>query len=198
MLSAMLRRLGLLELDDRIEHPAVTTAAMLILSFLGACLTGLLAQIRLPIPGTPVPVTGQVMAVLVCGALLGSGYGAFSQILYVGLGILGMPWFTGGDSGYLVLAGPTGGYLIGFVVAALFVGTTSERGKAAKSVGGQTRRMLAAVCLIYFFGVVHLIVTMQIGVATAFAWGVLPFIAGDVVKAIMAAFFTSAVLPKDR
>jgi len=198
MLTAMLRRLGLLEWDARTNRPAATTGAMLFLSFFGACLTGLLAQIRLYIPGNPVPITGQVMAVLVCGALLGSGYGAFSQILYVGLGMLGVPWFTGGEYGFQVLAGPTGGYLIGFVVAALVLGTTSERGKAAKSIPGQIKRMLAAVCLIYFFGVVNLIVTLQIGVAHAFALGVVPFIAGDVVKAIMAAFFTSAVLPKDR
>lgn len=195
MLSVMLRRLGLIELEETTAHPGRTVAAMLLLSFLGACLTGLLAQLRLPL--TPVPLTGQVLAVLVCGAVLGSGYGALSQVIYLGLGVAGVPWFAGGFSGFGVLSGITGGYLIGFVVAALFLGTSSEGRVAARTIGGQLTRMLVAVGIIYFFGMIHFIIVAQVTVTFAFARGVLPFIACDVVKAVMAAFFTSAVLPKD-
>ena len=196
MLSIMLQRLGLIEPDPVAEHPARTTAAMLLLSLFGACLTGVLAQMRLPLPGTPVPLTGQVLAVLVCGALLGSGYGALSQIIYVAFGVAGAPWFAGGAHGFAVLAGPTGGYLLGFVVAALFLGTVSERTNAAKTLGAQLTLMLVAVSIIWFFGLIHIVVTLQVSLTTAFIWGVVPFIAADVIKAVLAALFTSAVLPK--
>jgi len=195
MLTIMLQRLGLIELDTRPNSSASNAIAMLILSFFGACLTGVLAQMRLPVPGTPVPLTGQVLGVLLCGAMLGSGYGALSQIIYVGLGIAGIPWFAGGTSGFGVFAGATGGYLLGFVVAALLLGTSTERTVGAKTLGGQLRLMLAAVPVIWFFGLVHIVMVAQVTLSTAFFLGVMPFVAGDIVKAVLAAFFTSAVLP---
>jgi len=169
---------------------------MVLLSFFGACVTGLLAQIRLPLPGTPVPLTGQVLAVLICGAVLGSGYGAFSQVIYVALGVAGVPWFAGGACGFAILAGPTGGYLLGFVVAALFLGTLSERTAAAKTLHAQLKLMLMGVAVIWLFGLIHIVLALHVSLTTAFVWGVVPFIAADVIKAVLAALFTSAVLPK--
>ena len=196
MLTVMLRRLGLAELETSQERAAKTTAAMILLSVMGACITGLLAQICLPLPGTPVPLTGQVLAVLVCGAVLGSGYGTLSQVIYVVLGVAGIPWFSGGGSGLAVLLGPAGGYLVGFVVAALFLGTASEGKAAAKTMGGQIKRMLAAIAVIWFFGLVHLIVMFEVTLTTAVMQAVVPFIAAYTIMAVMAMFFTSAVLPK--
>ena len=196
MLSVMLRRLGLVEWESSQEQGAKTAAAMILLSVLGAGLTGLLAQICLPLPGTPIPLTGQVLAVLLCGAVLGSGYGALSQVIYVLLGVAGIPWFSGGRGGFGVLLGSTGGYLVGFVVAALYLGTVSEAKTDAKTIIGEIRRMLIAVGIIWFFGLVNRIVISQITLVEALKQGVVPFLASDILMAVMAAFFTSAVLPK--
>ncbi|GAI03420.1 unnamed protein product, partial [marine sediment metagenome] len=78
-----------------------------------ACLTGLVAQIRIMLPWSPVPVTGQTLAVLLAGVLLGRWWGGISLAIYAGLGIAGVPWFAGWGSGLGYLAGPTGGYIIG-------------------------------------------------------------------------------------
>ncbi len=195
MRTMILRRFNPIDVTDLGNRAGWNVAAMVALSLIGACVTGLLAQLRVPIPGTPVPVTGQVLAVLVFGTVLGSGYGALSQVLYIGMGLMGMPWFTGWKSGMVVLAGPTGGYLVGFMVAALFLGTVSERGPGARTIGGQLARMLAAVGLIWFFGVSHMLL-LGCDISTAIMWGLVPFIAADVLKAMMAASFTSVVLSK--
>jgi len=86
-----------------------------------ACLTGLVAQIRIVFPWSPVPVTGQTFAVLLAGVLLGRWWGGISLAIYAGLGAAGVPWFTGWGSGLGYLGGPTGGYIIGFMLAALFL-----------------------------------------------------------------------------
>src|SRR5512143_1882057 len=87
-----------------------------------------LAQIRIPLPFTPVPVTGQTLAVLVVGAALGARKGAASLLLYLLAGFAGLPVFSGGSAGGAVILGPTGGYLIGFIVAAYLIGVLSARG----------------------------------------------------------------------
>src|SRR3972149_4985549 len=90
---------------------------LLSLSFAFAAFTGVCAQVRFYLPFTPVPVTGQVFAVLLCGVLLGPAFGAFSQLLYIALGVAGGPWFVLGP------VGPTGGYIVGFVLAPAIVGS---------------------------------------------------------------------------
>ena len=80
-----------------------------------ACLAGLLAQVRFVLPWSPVPVTGQTFAVLLAGVLLGRWWGGISMAVYVGLGIAGVPWFQGLNGGLGYLAGPTGGYIVGFI-----------------------------------------------------------------------------------
>lgn len=172
---------------------------MIVASFGGACLTGLLAQVRIPLPFTPVPVTGQVLAVLLCGALLGSRCGLFSQVSYVVLGAAGVPWFAGGSAGLGVMFGPTAftaGYLLGFIAAAFFLGTISERSAWAESVEGQVTSMLAAVAIIYVFGVLHLMFSLRVTLARAMVLGVVPFVAVDVLKALLAALFASKVLQR--
>jgi len=88
-----------------------------------ACLTGLLAQFRFYLPGSPVPITGQTFAVLIAGILLGK-WGGISQGMYVGFGAMGVPWFAGMNAGLAYLLGPTGGYIIGFIFAAFKGGMT--------------------------------------------------------------------------
>ncbi|UCG41646.1 MAG: biotin transporter BioY, partial [Acidimicrobiia bacterium] len=83
-----------------------------------ALLTGLTALWEIPLPFTPVPITGQTFAILLAGATLGLRAGAASQLLYLAMGIVGVPFFAGGSSGWEVVTGPTVGYLVGFVAAA--------------------------------------------------------------------------------
>ena len=195
MLPLVLERLRLIRTDAFTERRAPTMAAMVLLSFAGACATGLLAQVRLPM--WPVPVTGQVLAVLVCGALLGVEYGALSQATYAALGIAGFPWFAGGASGWAALAGPSGGYILGFVVAAFFIGAVTRQFRAARGFTGQVFIMLAGVAIIYLFGVAQLMSVLQVGLGQGWDDGVKLFVIGDVIKVVIAAALTSAVLPRE-
>lgn len=171
-------------------HPA---ARALALSTLFAVLTATGAQIALRVPFTPVPVTLQVFFVLLSGALLGSRLGALSQIQYLGLGLTGLPIFAGGTTALTVLAGPTAGYLPGFVLAAWVVGRVVEsaaRPGAIRILAG----MSAGIASIYLPGVLWLALWLHSvsGVAwaqaltAAAAAGALPFLATDVVKAAVA------------
>ena len=197
MLVIVLERLGLIRADIFSERRVLAAPLMILLSLCGACATGLLAQVRIPLPFTPVPVTGQVLAVLICGSLLGAGYGVLSQVMYFSLGAAGLPWFAGGTAGIGVLTGATGGYLIGFAPAALFLGTCTDYWPAARTLSGQVFFMLGAIAILYFFGVLHLALALGLGFPRALAVGVAPFILVDVIKAFLAATFTTAVLPRE-
>ncbi len=99
-----------------------------LLVFVSSIFIALMAQVRIPLPFTPVPITGQTFAVLLIGAALGSERGAASLLVYLAEGAAGLPAFAGGTSGLAVLVGPTGGYLIGFVFAAYIIGRLAESG----------------------------------------------------------------------
>ena len=86
-----------------------------------ACLTGFLAQVRFYLPWTPIPITGQSFAVLLSAIIL-ERWSGISQVMYAGVGAAGVPWFAGWKGGIGVIAGPTGGYIIGFIIAAFFLG----------------------------------------------------------------------------
>jgi len=166
-------------------------------------LIGLMAQIRFPVPGSPVPITGQTFTVLLAGILLGRWWGGISIALYIGLGAAGLPWFTGWSGGISHLAGPTGGYLIGFVLAALFIGSFTDKFLKSRSFLRMLGLMLFAnFVLIYFPGLLQLNLWLNLvsGSTTSFAqtltMGLLPFIAGDVVKVVAAALAARGLLPK--
>ena len=168
-----------------------------------ACATGLAAQIRLPLPWTPVPITGQTFAVMLVGVLLGRWYGGLSLAAYAGLGIAGLPWFTGWSGGVGHLAGPTGGYIIGFILAALFLGYFTDKYIRARSFPSMLGLMLFAnFVLIYIPGLLqlHLWLNLVGGGAASFyqvlTMGLFPFIVGDVIKAIAAAGIAWGVTPK--
>jgi biotin transport system substrate-specific component len=166
------------------------------LALLMAALTGLAAQVRFPVPGTLVPVTGQVFAVLLSGVLLGGVWGGISQILYVGLGAAGVPWFTGMAGG--VPLGPTAGYLMGFVVAASMIGWINDRFPLARHFVFQLTLMIWAVVVIYAFGAAVYAIFTGMGFSATMQQAVLPFISFDLWKAFGAAIVASALLPKER
>jgi len=159
-----------------------------------ACVTGIAAQIRIPLPFTPVPITGQVFAVLLSGVLLGKHCGALSQVLYVAVGAAGLPWFAGGSGGLPI--GPSGGYLIGFVPAAALVGWLTDRHIRLRGIGGQALLMMTAVCVIYLVGAIQFAIVMRTGFLATLMGAVVPFVPVDLAKAAAVAAITSALLPK--
>lgn len=130
------------------------------------------------IPFFPVPFTLQTLFVLLAGAVM-KRYAVIPVSLYVGLGVLGLPVFHNGMAGPGILLGPTGGYLIGFIAAALIAGLAYESSSRYVRAGG----LAAATAAIYAGGVMWLTYSLGISFPVAFATGVLPFIIGDIVKA---------------
>jgi len=175
-----------------------------------ACLIGLAAQVRFPIPWSPVPITGQTFAVLLAGVLLGRWWGGISLAAYVGIGAAGVPWFapTAGmpifsAGGIGILAGPTGGYIIGFILAALFLGHFTDKYIRSRSFFSMLGLMLFAnFVLIHIPGLIqlHFWLSLVKGEAVTLSqllmMGTIPFIAGDVTKAIAAAAIARGITPK--
>ena len=159
-----------------------------------ACLVGLLAQARIPLPWTPVPITGQTFGVLLAAVLLGQWWGGISLAIYIGLGIAGVPWFNGGTGGIAAIAGPTGGYLIGFILAALFLGYVVDKYAKARSFRNLLGLMLFAdFVLVFGPGLLQLHLWSNlagkgtIGFYQLLTMGLLPFIPGDIIKVVAAA-----------
>lgn len=152
-----------------------------------ALITALAAQIRFPVPGTPVPITGQTFAVLLAGAALGSIAGAGSMAIYWALGAMGLPFYTDASGGWEAATGATGGYLVGFIAAAWVVGALAERGQDRK-VWTAIPAFLAGNAVIYLFGVSWLIASVD-SITTmneALTAGFTPFVVGDLVKIVAA------------
>ena len=160
-----------------------------------AALVGVLAQVAIPLPFTPVPITGQTLGVLLTGVLLGSRRGGLAMVAYLGQGLLGLPVFAGGASawtpsaaGVPYIVGPTAGYLVGFVAAALVVGALAERGWDRR-IGSPVTMMAIGNLAIYLFGLAWL--GQYVGYERALGLGLAPYLAGDGLKILLAA----AVLP---
>ena len=146
---------------------------------LGAALVAVAAQVALPLPGTPVPMTLQPLAVLLVGGLLGPSLGAASMILYLALGAVGLPVFTPyGLPGIARLIGPTGGYLLAYPVAAFAVGKLAGDGR---HWGRIALAVLAGIALIHLGGVAQLVILTG-SAASAVRLGTLPFVIGDPLK----------------
>ena len=155
-------------------------SAVLVLA--GAAFTGLAAQVSIPLPNTPVPLTLQTLAVLLTGTALGPTLGALSMILYVGAGVAGVPWFAEQSSGYSMASF---GYLIGFIAAAFVCGALARRA-ADRRVLGAVASMVLGNVIIYAFGVPVLMSAVSVDFRTALTLGVTPFLVGDVLKIVIA------------
>jgi biotin transport system substrate-specific component len=155
----------------------------IVLTFGFAILTGIASKIRLFFPFTPVPITMQTMVVLTSGYFLGKKYGAYSESIYILFGILGMDWFAY-KGGIHTIIGPTGGYLIGFIVASYVVGSFTEKHKSiilSFSVGNIIIYLLGSLWLWGFLGFCDIKYVFEKGIA--------PFIIGDILKIITATAF---------
>jgi len=158
---------------------------------IGALVVAAAAQVRIPLPVTPVPVTLQDLAVLTVGGLLGPVAGIAALVTYLGLGIAGLPVFSGGASGIAWLLGPTGGYLLAFPVAALATGALARRGDFGRTFLGACLGM----CIIHAGGVAQLSL-LGGDLVTAFEVGSLPFLPMGIIKVALAAALVSRISPK--
>jgi biotin transport system substrate-specific component len=158
----------------------------LMLAFSFTLLTGIGAYMKVYTPFTPVPFTAQVFFVLLSGAVLGSTYGGASQVMYVILGVVGVPWFAGGNSGYEYMMGATGGYLVGFVIAAFMIGYFVDRYVRSRTLMGLLPIMMLGVGVIYVVGATWLALALDLSAWQAVTLGITPFILLDVVKAVLA------------
>jgi biotin transport system substrate-specific component len=144
------------------------------------------ARLAIPLPFSPVDVTGETLAVLLAGLALGPRRGMASVLVFIGEGAVGLPVFQGGTGGPAMLIGPTGGYLWGFVLAAGLVGVLAERGATRR-----TWTLLLALVLgnlvIYLVGAGWLSRLLPGGVPSAVTAGIIPFLPGDAVKCLVAA-----------
>lgn len=152
----------------------------------GAILIFLTAKVSVPIPGNPVPFTLQNFGVLVVGGALGFRRGGAAAFLYVTLGVVGLPFFAEGKGGLSVIWGTTGGYLIGFIVAAALVGRLAELGWDRK-IGGALGATALGTAVIYAIGVPWLAVVAGIPLTKAIELGLVPFLLLDIVKLVAAA-----------
>jgi biotin transport system substrate-specific component len=162
-----------------------------VLVITGAFLIFLTARISLPIPGNPVPFTLQTFGILVVGGALGLRRGGLAAALYVALGIVGLPFFAEGRGGLHVILGATGGYLIGFVLAAALVGRLAELGWDRR-IGGALGATALGTVVIYLVGVPWLAVTTGMSLGDAIATGLVPFVVADTIKLVAAALMVPA------
>jgi biotin transport system substrate-specific component len=155
-----------------------------------AALTALCAQISFYLPGIAVPVTGQTFAVLLSGAALGANRGGAAMALYILAGMIGLPVFASGAHGTEIVFGATGGYLLGFLVAAWVVGRLSEARMDRTPVRALPLFLIGSA-IVYAIGVPWLSIAADMPLGTAVSEGFVPFIPGDIVKAAAA----GALLP---
>lgn len=156
----------------------------------GAALIAGAAQVSIPLPFTPVPITGQTFAVVLVGATLGTLRGGASGLVYLLAGLAGSPVYAGGAHGWSVISGASGGYLIAFPIAAALVGRLAERGwdrRLSSAVGA----MLTGNLVIYLIGLPWLAASLGGGLDRTLQLGLYPFVPGDVLKIYLAA----ALLP---
>jgi biotin transport system substrate-specific component len=148
----------------------------------GAALTGVAAQLSVPVPGSPVPVTGQTFAALLVGTALGARRGFLSLALYTLAGLAGMPWFSGGTSGP---GGSSFGYVLGMLLASAVVGSLAGRG-GDRSVVRMAGTMVVGSAVVYAVGVPYLALSAGMTASAAIAAGLVPFLLGDAIKALLA------------
>jgi biotin transport system substrate-specific component len=168
----------------------------IVLSIGFALLTALAAQIRIYLGFTPVPITLQVFVVLLAGIVLGKWWGGISQGMYIGMGAAGLPVFSNFAFGVETLAGVTGGYIFGFMVAAFMIGHIVDTYPRTRNILPLIGLMLLGIGVIYLLGVLQLAIVLSLTPAQALMFGAVPFIGGDVAKAIGASMLATAILPK--
>lgn len=166
----------------------------MILCALFAALTAVFSQIVIPIPFTPIPVNLATLSVVLAGALLGAGAGTVSQLVYLLVGTAGLPVFTRLQGGFAVLAGPTGGYLIGYLAAAFITGLLLSKTK--RTLVAYFLSIAAGILTPYVFGTAWYMLLTHSPLSAALAQCVLPFLPGDCLKVLAGGFLSKNLYPR--
>jgi biotin transport system substrate-specific component len=156
-----------------------------------ALLTAALAQVSVPVPGSPVPITGQTLAVVLTAAALGPYRGVAGQALYLALGAIGLPFYSDAAGGFVHITGATGGYLLGFLPAAFLIGLAARQG-ADRRVLRALPLFVAGQLVVFAIGVPWLAVAADLTAAQALDAGFYPFLVGGLVKAAIAGLLLPA------
>jgi biotin transport system substrate-specific component len=162
----------------RARNVALVTAGVLFMA--------LLAQVAVPVPGSPVPITGQTLGVVLTAAALGPVRGTLVQVFYILAGAVGLPFYSEATHGVEVVMGATGGYLVGFIPAAYLIGLAARRGRDRNFLTALPL-FIAGQAVIFAVGVPWLAVTTGMNASQALDAGFYPFIVGGLVKAVIAA-----------
>ena len=167
--------------DDAVKRVALASVL--------AALTAAFAYVSIPLPGLPAPISFQVFGVFFAGLLLGPRWGAFSMVLYLLVGVAGAPVFSNGGAGLAYVLGPTGGYLLSWVVAAVVIGLIVHRGLDPRplstvSLGVQAVALMAGLAVIYAIGVPWLAVSAGYDFVHAATVGAAIFLPGDLIKIV--------------
>lgn len=170
------------------------TTKDLILIAMFAALTVVLAQITIPLPFTPVPITLTPLAFLIAGALLGPYKGGLSILIYVLLGMTGLPVFAGFSGGIGILFGPTGGYIIGFILGAMIVGFLMYL--FPRKIGGYIIAMIIGTIACYTLGTIWFMISLDRKLLESLFLCVIPYIPGDILKIIVGALLSSRLYTK--
>jgi biotin transport system substrate-specific component len=165
-------------MGSRLRHVALIV--------IGAALIFAASRVSIPVPGSPIPITGQTFGVLLVGGALGFRRGLASVALYVLIGLIGLPFFAEGKGGVSVILGARGGYLIGFIVAGSLVGRLAELGWDRRIIGALGAMAIGNV-VIYLIGVPWLMAVAHLDLAAGIAQGLTPFLLGDAIKLVLAA-----------
>lgn len=171
------------------KHKVNVRALMFCALFAALC--AVCSQIAIPLP--LIPINLALFSVHLCGALLGAKYGAISILVYIALGAVGVPVFSRLSGGLSVLAGPTGGYIVGYLICVIVVGLLSKW--AANKFWRLCLIMIPGVLLCYAFGTVWYIILTHNGIAASLMSCVVPFLPGDCVKILLAAFLAVKLKP---
>ncbi len=181
-MTSLTLAIGRPTLADRLFPRSIVTDVVVVSA--GAALVAIAAQVAVPL--WPVPITGQTLAVLLVGSALGALRGTLAMVLYAVLGLVGLPVFSDASSGASVLLGPTGGYIIGFILAAAFTGWLAQRSWDHKILQA-TLGFLGGTVLTFAVGLPWLAVALKLDLAQTLEGGLYPFILGGVIKSVLAA-----------
>lgn len=152
----------------------------LVLCAMFAALTGVLSQISIPLPFTPVPINLATLSACLAGGLLGAKYGFISQVVYILLGAVGIPVFSGFSSGVGILVGPTGGYIIGYALQAFIIGSIVKNKK--NNIPVLVGSMILGIMGCYLLGTIWFMSITKTGLIEALMLCVVPFLIGDAIK----------------
>lgn len=163
----------------------------MIYAALFATLISVFGYISIPLPFSPVPLTGQTLMIMLVGCVLTPLQAGLSVITFIFMGIIGLPVFSGGASGIGVIVGSNGGYLMGFLIGSIVISLIKNKNSSVTSM--LLANIIGGIVVVYILGVLWLSHITGIGVYRAFIVGALPFIIGDLIKAIVAALVAKRI-----